>query len=343
MKNNAKNLLLVFFMFAAIHGSLFSIEKIIYITTGSIGKLFSESGTSMDTWDRIARAFALKGYTFKQTFTLDGLKNFEYLIVNDVPIKELDKLKQYDPKKLVLLLWEPPCVKPYNYEPQNHSYFSKVLTWNDDFVDQQKYYKSYYPQYSLAMLEHLAEFSQKKLCTMVAGLLPSQHPNELYSKRKELVEFFETAPAGDFEFYGNRGWKTPYKNYKGTIGMDRKGTDRILAKIEVLNGYKFCICYENQKEINGYVTEKILHCFRAGCVPVYWGAKNIERYVPRNCFISREDFKSNAHLYDYLKNMPQAVHQEYIDNIRFFMESPQAHLFSVSNLIATLFHMLNIK
>jgi len=341
MKNKTKYLACL--IASVLTCTLFSAEKTIYITTGSIGKLFSDSGTSMDTWDRIKRAFALKGYTFKQTVSLEGLKEFEYLIINDVPIKDLEKLKHYDPKKLILLLWEPPCVKPYNYEPQNHAYFSKILTWNDDLIDNKKYYKSYYPQYSLAMLEHLVEFSQKKLCTMVAGFLPSNHTDELYTKRKEIVEFFETKPQGDFEFYGSRGWKTPYKNYKGTIGMDRKGTDRILAKIEALAGYKFCICYENQKNLNGYVTEKMLHCFRAGCIPVYWGANNIEVYVPGNCFIHREDFKSNAQLYDYLKNMPQAVYQQYLDNIRFFMESPQAYLFSVSHLIETLFSMLKIK
>ena len=39
------------------------------------------------------------------------------------------------------------------------------------------------------------------------------------------------------------------------------------------------------RNVNGYVTEKIFDAFKAGCVPVYWGAENITKYVPAECFI----------------------------------------------------------
>ena len=40
----------------------------------------------------------------------------------------------------------------------------------------------------------------------------------------------------------------------------------------------------------GYMTEKIWDSFKAKTVPVYWGASNIEEYVPKNCFIDYRDF-----------------------------------------------------
>ena len=50
-------------------------------------------------------------------------------------------------------------------------------------------------------------------------------------------------------------------------------------KAETYHKYKFAICFENMKNIKGYVTEKILDCLTAGIVPVYAGADNIEEYV----------------------------------------------------------------
>ena len=46
-------------------------------------------------------------------------------------------------------------------------------------------------------------------------------------------------------------------------------------KVEFLRGYKFCIAYENAST-PGYVTEKLFHAKAAGCVPIYWGAPDVE-------------------------------------------------------------------
>jgi len=46
-------------------------------------------------------------------------------------------------------------------------------------------------------------------------------------------------------------------------------------KVEFLRGYKFCIAYENAAS-PGYVTEKLFHAKAAGCVPIYWGAPDVE-------------------------------------------------------------------
>jgi alpha(1,3/1,4) fucosyltransferase len=46
-------------------------------------------------------------------------------------------------------------------------------------------------------------------------------------------------------------------------------------KVEFLRAYKFCLAYENAAS-PGYVTEKLLHAKAAGCVPIYWGAPDVE-------------------------------------------------------------------
>ena len=84
---------------------------------------------------------------------------------------------------------------------------------------------------------------------------------------------------------------------------------------------------------SGYVTEKIFDSFQAGTVPVYMGAPNIADYIPKNCFIAREDFPSMEALFAYLSQMPKEEHAQYLKNIERFLESERAQAFSPEDFI----------
>ena len=85
--------------------------------------------------------------------------------------------------------------------------------------------------------------------------------------------------------------------------------------------------------INGYISEKIFDSMSSWCVPIYWGAENITKYVPENCFIDRRKFDSNLQMYEYLKSIDQSEYDEYIENIRNYLSSDQYFLFSWTNFI----------
>merc|ERR1712066_109377 len=53
-----------------------------------------------------------------------------------------------------------------------------------------------------------------------------------------------------------------------------------MGKQAFLSGYRFCVCFEND-ESPGYCTEKLLHAFAAGCVPIYWGDPRISSQACR--------------------------------------------------------------
>jgi hypothetical protein len=110
----------------------------------------------------------------------------------------------------------------------------------------------------------------------------------------------------------------PYTCYKGIAS----------PKIPILRNYKFNICYENIRDIPGYITEKIFDCFFAGCVPVYWGANNVTDHIPKDCFIDKRDFHGYEELYDYLKNMSDKDYLKYLINIEAFLKSDKAYPFS---------------
>lgn len=210
--------------------------------------------------------------------------------------------------KLVFFLWE-----PWEPDPSYYSLYSRVYTWNDNLVDNVKFFKIYYPSL-MPMEESIPSFDDKKFCTMVAS--------NWTQPRVRIVEFFEDKPDGEFEFYGR--YQFGSRNYRGAIPGFHSGK----GKIQVLKNYRFCICFENSTHLKGYITEKIFCCFAAGCVPVYWGAPNVEDYIPKNCYVDWRDFPDTESLYRYLKEMPNEVYERYLEDIRTFLNSPQAQLFS---------------
>lgn len=224
---------------------------------------------------------------------------------------------EFPKSTFILFLWEPPSQLPNMYENKNLKAFSKVYTWDDDLVDNKKFFKFHYPVLR-PMVDPLPAFEEKKLCTMVVTNKKSKHSKELYSERRKVIDFFEKQNSDDFVFYGNLWNPGEYRTYRG----------KVEDKIETIKNFRFCFCYENMTGIKGYVTEKIFDAFAAGVVPIYWGATNIENYIPSNCFIDKRRFSSLEELYSYLKNMEKKEYENYIHSIREYLKSDQAKLFS---------------
>lgn len=226
-------------------------------------------------------------------------------------------------EKMVLFLWEPPTVEKEGYDFEVQKLFDKIYTWDDDLVDGVKFFKFHYPELRDNRAE-LVAFAEKKLCTMVATCFSSKHPKQLYSERKKIVQFFEDKP-GLFDLYG-RGWeKKKLVNWRGPTS----------DKIETIRKYKFSICYENMRDVRGYITEKIFDCFAAHNVPVYWGASNVEQYIPSDCFIDRRNFTSDKDLLLFLQTMKKEEYEGYLERITAFLGSEKAMLFSIDHFIET--------
>jgi len=265
------------------------------------------------------------GYTVHLTFDLKNLDDAAYIVsFNHVEDTILQDLQRYPKEKLALYILEPPVVTPRIYDKKIHDIFGTIFTWDDDLVDNKTYFKFYFPIWRPVTIRHEVPFEQKeKLCALMGTNHQLVHPQELYSERRKVINFFENLDTDEFDFYG-RGWGTTYKNYRGYVDGHSWTT---------LKNYKFSICYENMRDIKGWVTEKIFDCFEAGCVPVYWGAENITDFIPKGCFIARQDFASIEQLYQLLKNMSQQEYQVYIDNIKRFTVTAQAWLHADINFI----------
>lgn len=68
-------------------------------------------------------------------------------------------------------------------------------------------------------------------------------------------------------------------------------------KIAFLSSRKFNICFESMS-YPGYVTEKILHAFYAGTIPIYWGNPLIEADFNSKAFINCHNYNSFEEVID---------------------------------------------
>ena len=201
-------------------------------------------------------------------------------------------------------------------------YFHYIVTWNKDFID----YKRVYPLQSFYKWEYMlhesnsvdeVSFSDKKLMTCIVGYKKSNVRGELYSERLKVIKWFEENHPEDFEFYG-AGWpQKEYPLYRGCVD----------SKVKTYQMYRFALCIENISKEN-MITEKPMDCFSSMIVPIYYGAPEMETYVPHECYIDYRDFKNLEELYSFIKNMPEEQYNGYIKAIKKFTEIGEMAYFS---------------
>lgn len=247
-----------------------------------------------------------------------------FLTISVFSIKDYIKLFIKFPKnKKYLYLWEPKVVAPLSYLRIIHLFFNKIYTWNDDLINNKKYFKFCYPQSSHNFLKE-KDFNQKKFLTLINWNKASFVKDELYSQREKAIRYFEENNI-EFDLYWTNWDK---KNLKQKIFWFKKFISyrwKIDDKIDVLSSYKFNICFENQKNTPWYITEKIWDSFKAKSVPIYWWASNIEKYIPKNCFIDFREFDWDYEkLVIFLKSIKEVEYNKYIENINIFLNSKEA-------------------
>ncbi|MDN3507231.1 MAG: glycosyltransferase family 10 [Simkaniaceae bacterium] len=278
----------------------------------------------------IKRGRTLKGKLIEKISLPTKLdKKIEKFIFMNIPQGANKKyhLEKLPKEKMVLFMWEPPIRLRKMYSEGIQKCFSKIYTFNDDLVDNKTYFKFYYPS-RRPMLTDLPSFAEKDFITLICGATTDKsrrHPNELYSERIKAIRFFE-ANEPTFAFYGINWNPAQYPSYRGPID----------DKLEVNKRYKFSICYENCQNLPGYITEKIFDCFAAGSLPIYWGASNIQDYIPSDCYIDRRHFSTLEELYAHLKNITPEEYESYLTRIRTYLTSEKSALFSPENYVKIL-------
>lgn len=238
-------------------------------------------------------------------------------------------------KRNILFIGEPPLVNPFSFMKVYLFFFPKVYTWNDNLVDNKKYFKYVLPKEIKKIKIKKAPFKDRKLLILMNSNLAPFFPfkllsypaKELYTERVRAVDFFDENYPSDFALYG-RGWNKPqrfsikqrllgfkkYKTYQGEF-LEKD-------KYKILSQFKFCLCFENSA-VTGYISEKIIECFKARVVPIYLGAPNIGDFINSKCFIDFRKFKNYKDLAQFLQNMSEKNYNKFIDAIEKYLNSQE--------------------
>ena len=236
--------------------------------------------------------------------------------------------------RLTLIIAEGVLHKPENHSGRLHEMVKNVLTWNDDLVDGIHYHKYHWPVPIRWKSNGTDISNQRKLLVNISANKYSNKKGELYSARRKAIRNFERRLSTKFDHYGV-GWNMPSTRVQKIIQLltpiypSFRG--EVKSKEDVLKNYNFALCYENAS-VPGWITEKIFDCLRAGCIPIYLGAPNIAKYLPKEVFIDRRDFQSDDEVVDHITTMTQEKISQTVKSIEDYLKSEQHKKFFVTSL-----------
>jgi hypothetical protein len=277
----------------------------------------------------------------------------DLIVCLDVPREPLRSLipKEWAHVPRWAILSEAEVTVQHNWDPHVQEQFSRLFTWRDSLVDDKRFFRLNLPNSIEAQRQELP--APDRFCTLIAGNKRSSHPLELYSKRREAIRWFERHHPDQFDLHGV-GWDLlvlqgpralrafnvllPVQARRLLAPRFPSYRGPIKAKKDVLSRYRFAICFENAREIEDYITEKLFDCLLAGTIPVYWGAPNIADRVPADCFIDYRAFGLYEELYGHLVSLTDAECEMLRHAGRDFLQSDRAKPFSTESWVETLLY-----
>lgn len=92
-----------------------------------------------------------------------------------------------------------------------------------------------------------------------------------------------------------------WKNHEEDMSLGKDSQER---KRKLAEQYRFVISFENKVE-QDYVTEKPFDAYTSGAIPIYWGAPNVDDYLPAGSFVDRRKFPTPRALADFINDLIQ--------------------------------------
>ena len=296
------------------------------------------------SWEYYLKCLLEKDDIEIHTYDKVDLDNVDYVLFFDnIFYQNLDIMwKLYNKKlleKSVYINYEPVTGHAKNHDAKGMenlaNIFSKIITFDDDIVDNKKFIKGNIANFYSKEKEYKHDFKDRRLITMISNNTTKdsvikllnyynytkyfnrsnikEDEHSIYLERVKVANYFLKKHKDDFDLYGGLWSKKYNKIHKGYVEREEK--------LDILSKYKFAFSYDSYTNQNGYISEKIFDCFKAKTVPIYLGADNVTDYIPKECFIDKRDFKTYDELYNYLVSMDEKTYEHYIKNIEKFLNS----------------------
>ncbi len=288
------------------------------------------------------------------------IKNHDYFKSQDNPNIEIHFTKTYKRKFnciQYLLLPEAKEIIKNNDLNKLRIHYDKIFCQYDDYVDNKKIFKLYYP-YDLNISSNINPFNNRKFACIITSNknLKFNTRNNLYPFRYELIRWYEKNRENKLECFG-MDWNMPMRktgyfgrifnfiNKHGFYNLYYKAPKNYMgivnSKKEILSNFKFAFCFENCS-IDGYLSDIIFDSMNTLTVPIYLGPKNTSEYLPESCFINYRNFKNLEELDKYLDSIDKKKYEEYVNNIFSFYKSTKSEVFKINSFINTLVDNIKI-
>lgn len=266
-------------------------------------------------------------------------KYFYFFVKNKKILKYLKFLNAKTTKaKSILLLLEPESVIDNNFDIKYRQYFKKVFSWNKKIINDLTFFIQS-PYTSVTPNIKPIPFNSKKLIVDISGNKFSNHSLELYSYRRAFISYLNDNYSDDFDLFGTNWNKKFVKskhffhylyNYRFLKTYRGFADDKFIT----ISKYKFCICIENMKNIDDYISQRLFDILHSKSVPLVYGASNIESYLPNDCYIDLRKYENNfKKLLDRLISFDENEYESYLKNISKFLKSEEAKIFYSKNFV----------
>lgn len=127
-------------------------------------------------------------------------------------------------------------------------------------------------------------YKKKNISCIISTKNFTQFSNQGYTKRINFIKLY--SKQYKIDIYG-RGWNKQIlgDNYKGELGGVGAGNNSInnSDKSTGLLDYNYSIALENFNNEH-LISEKITDCILCYTMPIYWGSKYTEKYIPKKSF-----------------------------------------------------------
>lgn len=278
------------------------------------------------------------------------LHEFDYIIFSNAPSPSDEiyiSAKSSHQDKLILIVTEPKVVVPQGHDINFIQNFAYVFTFNDDLVaSHDNVYKFNLPQPHKIRSEFIPLEERKDIVLVGANKSPYRNrQSSLHNFKIKLIRDLESSKV-QIDIFGPEWkqakkypiikkllfWRYHYYNFKGLKGYTTN-------KLQEVANYKFSLVVENSEQ-DGYISEKVFEAMFSYAVPIYYGAPNIENYIPIECFIHARNYASNDQLIEYVKNLSQQEIENYVHNAQKFLSSdkflPFLAITNAHNIITTI-------
>jgi hypothetical protein len=231
--------------------------------------------------------------------------------ITDLCLPDIQRAKGL--KRSVAWLMEPKAIHPFTYDfvEKNNKLFDYILTFDRRLLEQGKNFVFYPHGRCWIQNKEAPTLYKPKTCSIIASKKASTLGHRM---RHEVARLFKDK----VDLYGNA-----YKEIKDTD--------------EALNQYQFSVTIENSQQ-DFYFTEKLIDCFVAKTVPIYWGCPSIAKFFNPDGMIIFNDFNE---LNNIIKNLSIEKYESMLPAIEYNYECAQNYLIPEDWIYKNLSFLMN--